>query len=75
MILVVAGVAATAYQVGNDISNGNYYSVGTKAAVFGVAAGAAFIPVVGWAVAGGIGVADFIWGEQFYNYVQTNLGD
>jgi hypothetical protein len=73
--LVVAGVVATGYQVGNDIVNGNYYSAGTRAAVFGVAAGAACIPVVGWAVAGGIGVADFIWGDQFYNYVQTSLGD
>jgi len=74
-ILFVGGVVATGYQVGNDISNGDYYSAGTRAAVFGIAAGAAFIPVVGWGVAAGIGVADFIWGDQFYNWVETNLGD
>ena len=74
-VLVVAGVVTTGYQVINDGVNGNYYSAGARLAVAGVAAGAAFIPVVGWAVAEGIGVADFIWGEQFYNYVQTNLGD
>jgi hypothetical protein len=71
-IIVVAGVLATGYQVGNDISNGNYASAGARAAVFGVAAGAAFIPVVGWSVAAGIGVADFIWGDQLYNYLSTN---
>lgn len=71
-VVVVAGVLATGYQVGNDISNGNYASAGARAAVLGVAAGAAFIPVVGWGVAAGIGVADFIWGDQLYNYLSTN---
>jgi RHS repeat-associated protein len=71
-IVVVAGVLATGYQVGNDISNGNYASAGARAAVMGIAAGAAFIPVVGWGIAAGIGVADFVWGDQFYNYLSTN---
>lgn len=74
-VLVVGGVVATGYQVGSDISNGDYYSAGARAAVFGVAAGAAFIPVVGWGVAIGIGVADYVWGDQFYNYVETRMGD
>jgi hypothetical protein len=74
-VLVVGGVVATGYQVGSDISNGDYYSAGARAAVFGVAAGAAFIPVVGWGVAIGIGVADFVWGDQFYNWVETKMGD
>jgi hypothetical protein len=74
-VLVVGGVVATGYQVGSDIYNGDYYSAGARAAVFGVAAGAAFIPVVGWGVAIGIGVADFVWGDQFYNYVETKMGD
>ena len=74
-ILVVGGVVATGYQVGSDISDGNYYSAGARAVVFGVAAGSAFIPVVGWGIAAGIGVADFIWGEQFYYWVETKMGD
>lgn len=74
-VLVVGGVVATGYQVVSDISNGDYYSAGARAAVFGVAAGAAFIPVVGWGVAIGIGVADYVWGDQFYNYVETRMGD
>lgn len=74
-VLGVVGVVATGYQVANDISDGKNYSAGARVAVFGVAAGAAFIPVVGWGVTAGIGVADYIWGDQFYDYVQTNLGD
>ena len=74
-VLVVGGVVATGYQVGSDISSGDYYSAGARAAGFGIAAVAAFIPVVGWGVAIGIGVADFVWGDQFYNWVETKMGD
>jgi hypothetical protein len=31
------------------------------------------IPVVGWGVAIGIGIADVVWGEQFYNWVETTM--
>lgn len=72
-VLGVAGVVATGYQVYGDIDGGRYYSAGTRAAVFGVAAGFAFIPVVGWGVAAGIGVADYIWGDHFYNYVENRM--
>ncbi|WP_233553771.1 hypothetical protein [Algoriphagus lacus] len=72
-VLGVAGVVATGYQMYGDIDGGRYYSAGTRAAVFGVGAGAAFIPVVGWGVAAGIGVADYIWGDQFYNYVENRM--
>jgi RHS repeat-associated protein len=67
-------VVVTGYQVVGDISNQNYYSAGTRVAVAGLAAGAAFIPVVGWGIAIGIGVADAIWGDQFYSYVENKLG-
>jgi hypothetical protein len=72
-ILGVAGVVATGYQVYGDIDNGKYYSAGARTTVAGIAVGAAFIPVVGWGVAAGIGVADYIWGDQFYNYVETKM--
>ena len=71
-VVVVAGALATGYQVGNDIYDGNYASAGARAAVMGIALGVAFIPVVGWGVAAGIGVADFVWGDQFYDYLSTN---
>mgnify|MGYP002387774712 CR=1 FL=1 len=74
-VAVVTSVLATGYQVGKDIQNGKYYSAGTRVAVAGIAAGASFIPVVGWGVALGIGVADFVWGDEFYNYVETKFGN
>lgn len=74
-VLVVAGTAATMYEAYDDAFNkGSYYSAGTRLAVAGVAAGAAFIPFVGWGIAGGIGIADAIWGDQFYNWVELNMG-
>jgi hypothetical protein len=70
--LKVAGVAADVVSVGSDVINlaqnptaGN----ATKLAVHTIAAGAAFIPVVGWGLSLGIGVADAIWGDQFYNWI------
>jgi len=71
----VVGVGVTVYQAGSDIADGRYYSAGTRVAVAGVAAGAAFIPVVGWGVTIGIGVADAVWGDQFYDYVENKLGN
>jgi hypothetical protein len=69
----VAGVVITGVQATNDIIEGEYYSAGARVAVWGAAAGAAAIPVVGWGLAIGIGVADVIWGEQFYNWVETTM--
>lgn len=66
-------IAVTGYQVYGDISDGRFYSAGTRAAVAGIAAGATFIPVIGWGVAIGIGVADAIWGDQFYNFVERQF--
>lgn len=40
-----------------------------RLAVQTVGAGAAFIPVVGWGVSLGIGVADLVWGDKFYNWL------
>ncbi len=41
----------------------------TRLAVQGAAVGAAFIPVVGWGASLGIGIADAIWGDDFYNWI------
>mgnify|MGYP001396280057 CR=1 FL=1 len=72
--IVIAGAAAVMYEAYDDAFNkGNYCSAGTRLAVAGVAAGAAFIPFVGWGIASGIGLADAIWGDQFYNWVELNL--
>jgi len=72
-----AGVASgivTGVQIYNDVFNeGEYYSAGARALVWSAAAGATFIPVAGWGVAIGIGIADIIWGEQFYSWVETQM--
>ena len=73
-VLVVAGAAATIYVAYDDAFNkGNYYSAGTRLTVAGIAAGSASIPFVSWGIAGGIGLADAIWGDQFYGWVELNL--
>jgi RHS repeat-associated protein len=68
--LVFAGVAFTGYEVMKDIQNGKFYRAGVRILVFGAAAGSVAIPIVGWGVSAGIGLADAIWGEQFYNWVE-----
>jgi hypothetical protein len=73
--LGAANIAITGYQVISDVSDGRYYSGGARTGVALIAAGAAFIPVVGWGVTIGIGVADAIWGDQFYNYVENKFGN
>jgi RHS repeat-associated protein len=60
----VSVVSATATLI-NDPTAGN----ATRLAVQGAAIGAAFIPVVGWGVALGIGIADAIWGDKFYQWI------
>ena len=74
-ILTKASFAITAYQVGDEISNGRYHAATARAVVAGVAYSFTFIPVVGWGLALGIGVADAIWGDQFYNYIENKYGN
>ncbi len=59
---LVNGVYATAQLIDNP-TKGNAARVTVQA----VAAGAAFIPGVGWGIALGIGIADVIWGDDLYN--------
>jgi len=66
----VAGLAITGVQIYDDaINKGKYAKAGARLAVAATAAGAAFIPVVGWGVSLGIGVADYVWGDDFYDWV------
>lgn len=71
--LAGASIVTNVVQVGGDVYEGKYYSAGARTTVAAVAIGCSFIPVVGWAVAGGIGVADAIWGDQFYNFVENQM--
>ncbi len=70
--IAVVNFAATATAVTDDLYHGRYKSAGARTAVWGIAAGATFIPVAGWGIAIGIGIADAIWGDDFYKYVEKN---
>ncbi|MEZ5045776.1 MAG: RHS repeat-associated core domain-containing protein [Chitinophagaceae bacterium] len=70
--IAVVNFAATATAVTDDLYHGRYKSAGARTAVWGIAAGATFIPVAGWGIAIGIGIADAIWGDDFYEYVEKN---
>ena len=61
----VVGVTSAGVQLIQNPTAGN----ATRLAVQGAAIGAAFIPVVGWGVSLGIGAADLIWGDDFYNWI------
>lgn len=62
---VINAAVATAQLINNPTA-GN----ATKLAVQGAAiAAATFIPVAGWGIAIGIGIADVIWGDDFYNMI------
>jgi RHS repeat-associated protein len=66
----VAGPLVSVYQIGDEFSNERYKAAGARAIVAGVAAGAVFIPGVGWGVAIGVGVIDAVWGDDFYNWLE-----
>ncbi len=59
------GIASAGIQLYNNPTAGN----ATRLAVRSIAAGSAFIPVVGWGVCLGIGLADAIFGDEFYNWI------
>ena len=69
-IVAGAGLVITGYQIYDDVVNkGKFAKAGARTAVALTATGAAFIPVVGWGVSLGIGVADYVWGDDFYDWV------
>jgi RHS repeat-associated protein len=72
--MALAGLAVTGIQVYDDFSQEKKAKAGARIAVAATAVGSAFIPVVGWGVSLGIGVADYVWGDDFYNWVDEKMG-
>jgi hypothetical protein len=71
---IVKGVGVAATVVNGAIATAQLINEPTvdnaaRVAVQGIAIGASFIPVVGWGVSLGIGIADAIWGEDFYQWL------
>lgn len=67
---VTAGITTTSavIQYGQNPTAGN----AARIAVQGLTIGTAFIPGVGWAISLGIGAADMIWGDQFYEWIDNH---
>lgn len=70
--IAVVNVVSTATAATDDFVHGRYKSGSARVAIWGIAAGTAFIPGVGWGISLGIGIADAIWGDDFYEYVEKN---
>lgn len=70
-----AGLMLSTYQIYQDFVNGKIAVGVARAGVVGFAYGVAFIPYVGWALAIGIGVADYIWGDELYDWVDNKASE
>jgi len=74
-VVAVAGVVVTGVQAYDEAFNqGKTAKAGARLGVTAVAIGAAWVPVVGWGGSLGIGVADYVWGDDFYNWVDKKIG-
>lgn len=74
-VLGRAGLVLTGYQIERDLQNGRITVAGTRIAVAALTYEVAIIPYVGWALAIGIGVADCIWGDEFYDWVDNETSE
>ena len=70
-ILGTAGLVLTIYQIGSDFIDGRYLAATARIGVAALTYGVTFIPYVGWALAIGIGVADYFWGDEFYDWIDN----
>lgn len=68
--LSALGYFITFGHIMSDIGKDQYVRAAARLGVFAVAYSATFIPYVGWVLALGIGIADAIWGEKFYDWVE-----
>lgn len=74
-ILGGVGNVITAYQVIDEASNERYVAAGARLTVATIQTAALAFGPAGWAVSLGIGVIDAIWGDDFYNYLERELGN
>lgn len=66
------GLLWAAVKFKQGTSQAKALSFGVRLALRGVAIGSAFIPVIGWGVSIGIGAADLIWGDEFYERIDKH---
>lgn len=73
--LTALGNFMTLANVALDIWNGRNVRAAARSGVWLLAYGVSFIPYIGWALALGIGIADAIWGDKFYDWVETQCSE
>ena len=67
-------IGITGFAIYDDLQNRHIVTAIARGTVLGIGIASAAIPFIGWAIAGGIGVADAIWGDDFYNWIETKFG-
>lgn len=70
-----AGAFLTAYQLYCDLQDKRYTAATARVSIVALAYGATCIPYIGWALAIGIGVADYIWGDEFYDWIDNRASE
>ncbi|HET9745823.1 MAG TPA: RHS repeat-associated core domain-containing protein [Chitinophagaceae bacterium] len=68
-VVGTAGAAVGIVSAGAELVNNPTVGNATKLAVRTFAAGTAFIPGIGWGICLGIGLADAIFGDKFYRWL------
>ncbi|RWZ89597.1 MAG: hypothetical protein EO766_04090 [Hydrotalea sp. AMD] len=68
---VAGNVVSAGYAIAKEINNPTLGNT-TRLTVQGAAVAAGFIPVVGWGISIGIGLADAIWGDDFYSWIDSH---
>jgi hypothetical protein len=67
------GIGITIIDIYNDATTGKIPSAITRGAVAVVTYGLSAIPIVGWALAIGVSVADSYWGDEFYHWIDEEF--
>ena len=71
--LIGVTAVTTAVDVGTDIANGHKIKAGVRFAVACITCGVSSVPVVGPFLSVGLGVADAVWGDQFYDWIEREF--
>lgn len=71
--LTITGFITTGVDVYCDFEKGHYKSMGARTVVAAATYASSFIPIVGPVVSVGLGLADALWGEQFYNWLENDF--
>lgn len=71
--LIGVTAVTTVVDVGTDIANGKKMKAGARFAVAIATCLSSYIPVVGPFVSVGLGIADAVWGEELYDWVEKEF--